>query len=80
MAIETFYRWDFFLWDFGFSMLFGHSAAKKTLEKEFGYVDFARLSISCRKLQLSPFEHCPLASYCQQSPRLLIHAVLPFDS
>ena len=37
----------------------------------FGCVDFARLFISCRKLQLSPFEHCPLAFHCQQSPELL---------
>ena len=30
-----------------------------------------RASASCRKLQMSPFEHCPLAFHCQQSPRLL---------
>ena len=41
------------------------------LGQGFGCVDFARLFISCRKLQLSPFEHCPLAFHCQQSPRLL---------
>ena len=43
--------------------------------KEFGDgfdgVIFPRLSISWRKLQLSPFTHCPLASHCQQSPRVL---------
>ena len=43
----------------------------KELGEGFGCVDFARLFISCRKLQLSPFEHCPLASHCQQSPRVL---------
>ena len=32
---------------------------------------FARLLISWRKLQLSPLEHCPLVSHCQQSPRIL---------
>ena len=37
----------------------------------FGCVDPARLFVSCRKLQLSPCEHCPLASHCQQSPRIL---------
>ena len=37
----------------------------------FGCTDFARLFISCRKLQLSPFEHCPLAFQCQQSVRIL---------
>ena len=41
------------------------------LGEEFGCVDFARLFISCRKLQLSPYEHCQLAFHCQQSPRLL---------
>ena len=32
---------------------------------------FPRLSISWRKLQLSPLEHCTLVSHCQQSPRIL---------
>ena len=36
-----------------------------------GCVDFARLFISCRKLQLSPWEHCTWAFHCQQSPRVL---------
>ena len=40
------------------------------LGEGFGCVDFARLFISCRKLQLSPSEHCPFAFHCQQSPRL----------
>ena len=43
----------------------------KELGEGFGCVDFARLSISWRKLQLSPLEHCPLAFHCQQSPRIL---------
>ena len=34
-------------------------------------VHIARLLISCRKLHLSPSEHCPFASHCQQSPRFL---------
>ena len=33
--------------------------------KEFGD------GLSWRKLQLSPFTHCPLVSHCQQSPRIL---------
>ena len=33
-AIETFYHWDFFLWDFGFSMIFAHSAAWKNSEMD----------------------------------------------
>ena len=41
------------------------------LGEGFACVDFACLSSSCRKLHLSPFEHCPLAFHCQQSPRLL---------
>ena len=43
--------------------------------KEFGDgfdgVIFPRLLISWRKLQLSPFTHCPLVSHCQNSPRIL---------
>ena len=31
-AIETFYHWDFFSWDFGFSTPFSHSAAWKNSE------------------------------------------------
>ena len=31
---------------------------------------FPRLFISWRKLQWSPFTHCPLDSHCQQSPRI----------
>ena len=41
------------------------------LGEGFGCVDFARILISCRKLQLFLLEHCPLASHCQQSPRIL---------
>ena len=37
----------------------------------FDCVIFPRLSMSWRKLQLSPFEHYPLDSHCQQSPRIL---------
>ena len=33
-AIETFYHWDFFLWDFGSSMIFAHLAAWKNSETE----------------------------------------------
>ena len=59
-AIETFYHWDFFLWDFGFSMIFAHSAAWKNSEKNSAVSFFARLLTSWRKLQLFPLEHCPL--------------------
>ena len=33
-AIATFYHWDSCLWDFGFSMIFAHSAAWKNSEKD----------------------------------------------
>ena len=39
--------------------------------RKIGCVDFTRLFKSYRKLQLSPFEHCPFAFHCQQSPGLL---------
>ena len=35
------------------------------------FIFLARVLMSGRKLQLSPLEHCPLASHCQQSPRIL---------
>ena len=50
------------------------------LGERFGCVIFARLLISCWKLQLSPLEHCPLAFHCQQSPRLLCPRCFPYDS
>ena len=34
MAVETFYHWDSFLWDFGFSTLFLHPAASKNSEMD----------------------------------------------
>ena len=64
-AIETFYQWDF-----GFTTLFFHPAAWKNSEMYLTVI-FPRLLISWRKLQLSPFTHCPLVSHCQQSPRIL---------
>ena len=70
-AIETFYHWDSFLWDFGFSMNFASFCCMKEFGDGFGCVIFARLFISWRKLQLSPLEHCPLDSHCQPSPRIL---------
>ena len=36
----------------------------------FDGVTFPRLFISWRKLQLSPFTHCPLVSHCLQTPRI----------
>ena len=52
----------------------------KEFGDDFGCVIFARLFISWRKLQLSPFTHCPLASHCQQSPRILYPRCSSLDS
>ena len=52
-------------------MIFAHSAAWKNSETDLMGEFFQRLFISWRKLQLSPFTHCPLVSHCQQSPRIL---------
>ena len=70
-AIETFNDWESCLWDFWFSMHFLSFCCMKELGEGFGCVNFARLWISWRKLQLSPLEHCPLVFHCQQSPRVL---------
>ena len=65
-AIATFYHWDF-----GFSTLSFHPVAWKNSETDSAVTFCARLLTSWRKLQLSPSEHCPLVSHCQQSPRIL---------
>ena len=71
MAIETFFHWDFPL---GLRVFddFRSFCCMKEFGDGFGCVIFARLLTSCRKLQLSPLEHCPLAFHCQQSPRVLL--------
>ena len=69
-AVEPFSHLGFCLWDFWFSMHFSLCCVEDPGEG-FGCVAFAPLFVSCRKLQLSPFEHCPLAFHYQQSPRLL---------
>ena len=48
-----------------------HILLRRRSWRRFGCVDFARLLLSCRKLQMSPFEHCLLAFHSQQYPRLL---------
>ena len=75
-AIETFYHWDSCLWDFGFSTDFSHSAAWENWGERFGCFIFARLFISWRKLQLSPFTHCPLVSIANNLQEFFVHAVL----
>ena len=59
-----------FLWDFGFLYAFRSFCCIKEFGDGFGCVIFARFLTSCRKLQVSPLEHCPLNSHCQ-SPRVL---------
>ena len=71
MAIETFYHWGFFSWDFGFSTHFRSLRCMKEFGDGFGCVIVPRLLTSWRKLQLSPLENCPLDSHRQQSPRIL---------
>ena len=69
-AIDTFYHWDFFPGTTGsrcFSLILLH----ERIRRRFDCVIFPRLFISWRKLQLSPFTHCPLVSHCQHSPRVL---------
>ena len=70
-AIETFYHWSSCLWDFGFSMIFGHSAAWMISETNLMESFFHDYWHRDGKLQVSPLEHCPLVSHCQQSPRIL---------
>ena len=69
-AIETFYHWGSCLREVGFSMIFALSCTKEFGDGFDGQL-FPRLFKSWRKLQLSPFTHCPLVSHCQQSPRIL---------
>ena len=47
----------------GFLVLDAFLTAQRSSEDRFGCVIFARLSTSWRKLQLSPLEHCPVASH-----------------
>ena len=79
-AIETFYHWDSCLWDFGFSMVFAHSAAWKNSETDL-MVNFFH-AYSCRG------GHCncllshiarwfPIANNLQE---FFVHAVLSPDS
>ena len=61
MAIETFFHLGFFPLGLRVLDTFLSFCCMKELGDGFGCVDFARLFISCGKLQLSPLEHCPLA-------------------
>ena len=73
-AIETSFHWDFA------SGTSGSRCISLELGEGFGWVVFARLLISWRKLQLSPLEHCLLAFHCQQYLlESFVHAVLSPD-
>ena len=53
----------------------------KNLGERFGCVEFARLSISCRTLQVSPLEHCQLAFFANNLiDFFFVHAASPSDS
>ena len=70
-AIETFYHWDLFLWDFGFSTHFSHSVAWKNLETDSAVSFFHAYRYRDGNCNCLLFTHCPLVSHCQQSPRIL---------
>ena len=70
-AIETSFHWDFA------SGTSGSRCISLELGEGFGWVVFARLLISWRKLQSSPLEHCPLAFHCQHSPGVLCSRCCP---
>ena len=85
MAIETFYHWDSFLWDFGFSTHFSHSAARKNSET-YSTVSFCTLidivtetaSVSFRTLPVGfPLPTISKTSlYTLFCPLILDHGVL----
>ena len=70
-AIVTFYHWDSL--PLGLRVLddFRSLCCMKEFGDGFDGELFPHLFISWRKLQLSPFTHCPLVSHCHQSPRIL---------
>ena len=57
-AIETFYRWDSCLWDFGFSMIFAHSAAWKNSELGLMVGILVKLSLAFSCVWLFCFSVC----------------------
>ena len=70
-AIETFYHWDFFLWDSGFSMIFAHSAAWKNSEMDLTVSFFTLMGHrggNCNCLLLQTARWIPIAN---KSPRIL---------
>ena len=92
-AIETFFHWDFLPLGLRFLDAFFSSCRVEELGDGLGSIFFARLLISWRKLQLSPWEHCPFDSvrlpvptisknslYTLFCPWILDHGVLLISS
>ena len=79
-AIETVYRWGFYLWDFGFSMIFAHSAAWKNSETDL-MVNFSHAYShrggNCNCLLSHIARWFPIANNLQE---FFGHAVLSADS
>ena len=79
-AIVTFYHWDFFLWDFGLTMIFAHSAAWKNSETDL-IVNFFHAywyrGGNCNCLLSHTARWFPIANNLQE---FFVHAVLFPDS
>ena len=79
-AIETFYHWGSFLWDFGSSMVFAHSAAWKNSETDL-MVNFFHAywyrGGNCNCLLSHIARWFPIANNLQE---FFVHAVLFPDS
>ena len=71
MVIETFFPLGLLPLGLRVFDAFFSSCCMKEFGHGFGCVIFACLLTSWQKLQLSPSEHFPLTSDCQQSPRIL---------
>ena len=79
-AIETFYHWDSWLWDVGFSTHFSYSAAWKNLGTK-SAVSFLHVYLNrdgnCNCLLWYTARWTPIANNLQE---FLVHAVLSLDS
>ena len=76
-TIETFYHWDFCLWDFGFSTHFSHSAAWKNSEKDWAVSILHAYDGNCNCLFLNTVRWFPIANNLQE---FFVHDVLSPDS
>ena len=79
-AVEPLSHLGFCLWGLRVLDAFLTLCRMKELGEGFGCVDFARLLILCRKLQLSPFEHCPSTLHCQKNSWTSLFRLWPLES